>query len=145
MGKTCLSLLFALQRAYSRVIILAILSGCSGRSSDLLTSLSVCMCVSDGITAWQAARAVDPEQSSLCVYLLCGRAAARSLSCLLLCLTERLREEASVLMQRLSYPTDTVITNRIARSRICTPIIQRQSKKTIRTETEFDRHRTETE
>ena len=40
--------------------------------------------------------------------------------------------KASVLMQRLSYPTETVLSNKITKNRIV-PIIQGQSYRTIRT------------
>ena len=42
--------------------------------------------------------------------------------------------KASVLMQRLSYPTETVLSNKITKNRIV-PIIQGQSYRTIRTAT----------
>ena len=45
------------------------------------------------------------------------------------------RSQASVVMRRLSYPTETVLSNNITRNRIDRPIIQRQSQKTITTET----------
>ena len=38
--------------------------------------------------------------------------------------------EASVVMLRLSYPTETVLSNKITRNSI-SPILQRQSQKTI--------------
>ena len=42
---------------------------------------------------------------------------------------------ASVLMEILSYPTETVLSNKITRNRIVDPIIQRQSQKTNTTAT----------
>ena len=46
-------------------------------------------------------------------------------------------ELASVQMLRLSYPTETVLTNKMTRNRI---VIQRQSQKTIKTATYTDTH-----